>query len=438
MNARNKKARKDNGPPNLDLFYLYSGDLSERLLSYATRSDLCKLDAVSKGFSELTAAQWKIITHERFGMRSGKYGWRVGLAFLRRPVYIWFQRDLDDYSETVVAAHNSIVALSIERYPELHVYDAKTFNLIEKRGEEGRGRDITVAGTPGNEFFVSHGANCIEFSCRGHDFAERQRFSFHREDRIPAIGNETHVIFVAGNMLHLNKLSTLPSEAKCVAMRLSVLLGRDPVLIPGERFDNSISWSSDQLTEFVVCHCPDEFCEVSVWTLDADANQITRTQTLELNFFITEIALSDGYIIGGSSARKICVWDRETGVFLHELCDVPYEMLSRYQLECAGPLRMSCHGHILITTSYIGCAICVWNIKTGELLERWNDASENGFISMISENGPDVTSMAYWKEQNGFICGIDGYLHMWSFPINQDQYDRARAIFNAEEEADEE
>jgi hypothetical protein len=61
------------------------------MFSYATASDLCNLDSVNRQFNELTteaaAAQWKILTYERFGMRNGKDDWKLGVSFLREPIF---------------------------------------------------------------------------------------------------------------------------------------------------------------------------------------------------------------------------------------------------------------------------------------------------------------------------------------------------------------
>ena len=102
------------------------------------------------------------------------------------------------------------------------------------------------------------------------------------------------------------------------------------------------------------------------------------------------------------------------------LCDVD-EVHELEEIDMRYPVRMSCHGHVLVSTSHLGCALCVWNVKTGQLLRRYNDAESAGHVNMLP------TSMAYLKDLNGYICMV-GFLNIWTFPTNQSQKDMAKMI----------
>ena len=85
---------------------------------------------------------------------------------------------------------------------------------------------------------------------------------------------------------------------------------------------------------------------------------------------------------------------------------------------------MSIHGRILVTTSHIGCAICIWDMKKGQLLKRheynWEDE--------------EPTAMVYLKHMNGYLCSIGfpttGCLKTWSFPTNQMQSEKAVSVLH--------
>ena len=82
------------------------------------------------------------------------------------------------------------------------------------------------------------------------------------------------------------------------------------------------------------------------------------------------------------------------------------------------PLSFSCHGNILVSTSRIGWAVCIWDMKTGELLKR----------HMLPDGTSDVTDMVHLKKLNAFICMNAGYESMLAFPANQRQYEMATSI----------
>ena len=111
------------------------------------------------------------------------------------------------------------------------------------------------------------------------------------------------------------------------------------------------------------------------------------------------------------------------------LCDIDNGHQSRYEEEeFVWPLSLSCHGRILVSTSHVGCAICVWDMKTGELLKRHDEANEQGVVEMLPDKMfSDVTDMVYLERLNAFIC-MGEYQNMWIFPTNQEQSDAATLI----------
>ena len=73
------------------------------------------------------------------------------------------------------------------------------------------------------------------------------------------------------------------------------------------------------------------------------------------------------------------------------------------------PIFFSCHGHILVSTSFVGCAICIWDMKTGELLKRYNNAEEERYTNLLPD-GNDATDMTYLESLNAFLCIVTTYL----------------------------
>jgi len=195
-----------------------------------------------------------------------------------------------------------------------------------------------------------------------------------------------------------------------------------------------LTWGPDK-THFIVGY-PHKIC---VLKLDASKNEISLVKTITVpNWEVTNVALAEDYIVASSKDKKVHIWNRSTGdkmVYgLHSgtardaLCDVGVDDELRQNELFAHPLHFSCHGHILVSTSHIGCAICVWDMKTGELLKRHNEANEEDGVKMLTEGGRDVTDMVHLKKLNAFICTGE-YENMWAFPANRRQYDMAASIW---------
>lgn len=364
--------------------------------------------------------------------------------------------DTANYMGTAnITAHNSLIAVVVDEEVNMDIdddeprgidiYDAQNLNLIETKEQSGWG--VTLAGPPGEETFITNNANLIEISHPADDDddmddAERQLFRFPNSsaDGIPSIGSETHVLFLAGNLLNLNKLPNAANEDLILCQ--SALLGREH-RNDDEGFRNLIAWGQCR-SEFVVYHAVGDVMsdvydesEISIWTVDVENDRMVQTQTISIHINLSAISLTDDYVIGACVRRKIHVWNRTTGSKMwyngvDSLCDVrEWQLLD--EDEFLYGLQMSCHGHILVTTSHLGCALCIWNIRTGELLRKWDDALEQNCVELLPD-GMDVSSMTYWKHLNGFIC-VCGYLNAWCFPKNQSQRDAAEAIFRDFQEA---
>lgn len=418
------------------------------MFSFASGSDLCAFETVNKRFNKLAVAAWSRVTYTRFGIRDGKEGWKLGVSFLRKPIFINLSTETNNqFGSPQVAAHNSLIAI-VTNFEEdiwtgqdvrqgINVYDA--INLSHVGSLDGSGWDITIAGPPGREVFITNTDDRLVLSYSVNDdehdmsntFDEVQKFPSSSIDGITVIASETHVIFVTGNFINVNRIST-SQHHECCALSQSILL-EEGKQFTSDQYSNTIAWGPDQSTEFAVYYSSPEKNELSNWSVDTETDQISRTNTIQVDtdLELNQVALSSDYIIGASIDKKIHVWERFSGEKKHSfLCDV----IDGLDADDVGhPLRMSCHGNILIATSHLGCALCVWDIEKGELLRKCYESFEERFASMLPD-GMDATGMAYCKQQNGYICahGHNQYLNIWLFPTNQEQYDQAIKIRNRE------
>jgi len=103
-------------PQQLDLLSLYQSDIGHKILSYASGTDLCSIDVLSKQFQGLTTDRWKVVTEERFGMNDGKEGWKFGTALLRPPVFMHLAGDvIEDSGSPRIALNESLLKYQMKQ-----------------------------------------------------------------------------------------------------------------------------------------------------------------------------------------------------------------------------------------------------------------------------------------------------------------------------------
>ena len=194
-----------------------------------------------------------------------------------------------------------------------------------------------------------------------------------------------------------------------------------------------IVWGPDH-SHFVVSY-PHRIC---VWKFEKEANSITLSKAVTVNQFeVRNVALANHYIVASDAENRIHIWNRNTGEKMKyrqpEGWDLPFLYDSAEEdgpIDDIYPVSLSCHGKILVSTSRVACAICVWNMKTGELLKKHNDAEDERYDGHFDEKF--IPDMAYLKQLNAFVCTGE-YMRVWSFPTNEQQFRAASSKRWAEE-----
>jgi len=445
-------------PKSFDLLRLYQSDIGDRILSYASGHDLCTLDILNKQFNTLTTEQWKVVTKERFGMNNGKEGWKVGTSFLRPPVFTHNLADCDEpepddgRSPRIDTSDNIVVHTSSNFRGEnnIRLMDAFTLKDIPHRISNPEFVDkVSICGRAGSEIVVASTYSIIEAEAVHWNYEEDGDFyssippmqdwqyTGNSNNGIETIGCETHLITAHDGMIRLYEVvKEAPFEAGIQELftprhEMRVDEGAEDV---AEDEEMKLAWGPDK-THFIV-GCTNKIC---VLKLDAAKNEISLVKTIDVpNWEVFNVALAEDYIVASSTDKNVHIWNRSTGdkmVYVLQggttreaLCDVGVDdELSQNELPFS-PLHFSCHGRILVSTSHIGCAVCIWDMKTGELLKRHNEAKTQGGVKMLNEEGgKDVTDMVHLKKLNAFICTGE-YENMWAFPTNRRQYDIATSI----------
>ena len=141
-----------------------------------------------------------------------------------------------------------------------------------------------------------------------------------------------------------------------------------------------------------------------------------------MDWRIYNVALADdncihvwNRITGDKMVYKWRVGTRNSGT-RNALADVHLD--ESEELDIGQPLHFSVQGNILFSTSrkvstssFFSCAICIWDMKTGRLLKRYD---EDGWVD---DGSMDTSDMVYLKHLNGLACIADDMsMNVWSFP----------------------
>mmetsp|Transcript_12752 Transcript_12752/g.25574 ORF Transcript_12752/g.25574 Transcript_12752/m.25574 type:complete len:481 (+) Transcript_12752:175-1617(+) len=434
----------------IGLYDLYAGDLSEKMLSYASIDDLCKFDILSKKFQALAESRWKELVYEETGMKNGKADWVKHKSFLSEPISVELVDEADyGYGTTFagtprVTTNGSIVVMTTDdtsdnleerTYPSsesevICVRDGYSLNFSRLVSSPIRSWMLAICGRIGSEIIIA--SNCIQVAAiRGNDTQIISREGLPQPGNgFPLLGCETHLIICIDNCLKLYRVETDTAAEELLSFKQSVVATRQNGPQPQDVFDVpiSISWGSDK-SSFVYCHDT----EISIWSLDVANDTLDKVKFIDVagddeDIQIDNVALGDDYIIGSSTDRDIHVWDRYTGEKLpNVLCDIEEEDDRLSPDDIIRELHLWCHGHILISSSHLGNKLCIWNVKSGVLLK------EHSLELDELPDGNDLTDLAFLPHLNGFLLVTSHLTTFIAFPTNKRQESMAKSMKRREE-----
>jgi len=426
----------DDDPP-LDLLSLYQSDIGDRILSYASSVDLCTLDKLSKQFKILTTNQWKVVTKERFGMNNGKDGWRVGISFLRPPLLANMSDENIYRKRGKRVATNESYVMTVGHYIRgIEVFDTSELRYIQNLTTSiGHNWTITICGRIGSEIIVTSNG---EYVCaqRGN---EVQRWSHNTQalNGLKSIGCETHLIIPYDDRIQIyevnHEVGLGNSSTELLSLRKDIRVEEGRRKLNGRREVN-VAWGPPpDKTHFIIGY-PHQIC---VWKFDAATHSISLMNTITVNEFeVRGVALAEDYIaasvIGNYyTGRKAHIWNRKTG---EKMVYADEDSLYEDHLSIYRPC-LFCYGHILVSTSKRKSILCVWNMKTGRLIQRYDILPRDEYGRPQSVENSDAV---YLDHFNAFLCltsslGLtDEMIVLVSFPSNKRQSDMATTIIRRE------
>jgi WD40 repeat protein len=380
-----------------------------------------------------------VLTFQKFGLTNGKQGWKVGVSFLKRPILFELEDSGDFgfgscYAGSAQIATNQSILVTVSddidsadwdrNFPleenGMGLRDAYSLNYFRTVSSPIVNWNVAICGKPGSEVIVT--SNALQIAARrgnevqqlslegiDPDFNAGTSTTYDGGHGIPLLGCETHLILTAFGKIYLFQTG---QEKNLLSLQqsLSVDLESDRIGNP-----ENICWSPDN------CHFAFSYKEsncISVWKLDTAAGEMEPVQRVqvEATLCVKTVALAESFVVASCNEKKLHVFDRKGGQKVHTLCDVNcFQQLDADEL--VYPLALVTMGDLLITSSHIGNALCIWNLKTGQLLKRHNDALAQRMTDELPD-GTDVTDMVYLKRLNAFAT-MNWSTVVRGFPTNE-------------------
>jgi len=323
--------------------------------------------------------------------------------------------DRESYAGTSsIAANESIIVTITDTHEEMEIIDASTLDYIRTSHSPFNNWDVNICGKVGSEIIVTSNLNMM-CAKRGNELQRWQYRENHLHTAgISSIGCKTHLIVTYDGMIYIYEVNQEGQDDSTELLSL-----KKEIKVEEGRGDSagaiisSIAWGPGN-THFIVGY-PHQIC---VWKFEAANNEISLTKTIKTEWELTNVALAEDYIVASSEYRNVHIWNRSTGdkMAYDYLYDV--EPDEEEDDEYLLPLCLTCLGHILVSTSHAGCALCIWDMRTGELLKRHEQLD-----GMLPEH------MVYLQGMNSFLCmGEYKYTDAWAFPTNKSQYDKVISV----------
>mmetsp|Transcript_19369 Transcript_19369/g.55755 ORF Transcript_19369/g.55755 Transcript_19369/m.55755 type:complete len:483 (+) Transcript_19369:88-1536(+) len=443
-----KKARCADDPPLLSqspagmFFFLYEDDLAGLMFKFASINCLCKLDAACKRSWRLTPNQWADRTMNRFGMSGGKGDWIRANRLLRKPIFTplhdegdFGYGDMFSGSPDVASNGNLVVAVTDDgdeasawdrTFPgerdAIAFRDASSLNFMKLLSSPISNWKVAICGRTGSEIIVT--SDAIRIAARRGNDVQVMGFDPAMRDGngLPLLGCETHLLSLVGNRIKLFQVGPGTSNDLLILCQDVCVVGENT---PVENSSSGFAWDNDK-THFVFA-CPQSE-QLQIWRLDAAESKVSCVQTINVtgHLSINNVSIAGDFVAASCQMKKLHIWDRKSGTKMHTLCDVSKDE-ELEEDEAIHPLGMKTYGgSILVSTSHLGNALCIWNMKSGRLLKKHHDAQFQGQTDLLPD-GIDVTGMTYVDTLNAFVC-MTGYMTVWAFPITERQVDMMKSI----------
>ena len=320
----------------------------------------------------------------------------------------------------------------------IRIRDASTLQILANmEGSQGH-KAVDVFGPAGNEVIVEYLDNGLKAyrNCKlvweyhwhsgstftiGGEHWPPPRLFLIPTDQWCLLPSETALLVVRDQLLHLFLIDA--SSNFIPYMATTVALG--PVDSP------TLNWVKEGFT-FVLHVRPGE---VTFWKIDHERRSVTNVRTMRLSvtkgFSFVYTGAKHFVAAGAPDDDAIYVFDCK-GNLQHRLVEDIAKPRADYRWSPMNACLVQ--GCLLVSNSLMGAALCVWNLRTGQLVCRFEQSMNQGHSFRPGENFTDGTWVHCLDQLPSFdfpfflMADNDGSLFSWGFPASDSQRRRIVAL----------
>jgi hypothetical protein len=428
------------GEPILTNWTSLPDECQREIVDFAGRpNELCALDQTNSSFERLTEDVWSRLAMDRFGIQKeyGKLAWRQGIALTKPKKYEVFElHEPPEYEylyggSPVMAANESILVIGSDCYSDdlfvseisehcpITFRDAKSLNFMRLRPSLLDPWIVCVCGPVGaevvafadqNQLVAQQGSRSVRVDLAAILSDEPATGPDVYRCGIKLLGSETHLIALYKRFIVLFR----PDSERLLTYVLKIPLfavatpTREPILC----------WAClDEPNTFALSLLHGK---INVWEILPDAHQVQHVTDIVDESICKPfdgLAVSKRFVVGSpGETKRIRIYDKKIGCMLHDLCDVTDEEEMYAADAMIYGIQMEAIGDLLVSSSYKGCALCVWQMRTGSLLCRYEDSFKLN-ISEAMPDGVDIASMVQLRGwgHSAFVT-FDCSIKVWAFP----------------------
>jgi len=379
----------------------------------------------------------------------GKFEWRRAMGFMKDPI-LYQLEDNEDFGageepggSLKVVTNQNVIAYATDddsnvnwngSTHSIYLRSARTLNFIEALESGHNCWNITICGKQGCEIYViSNPAYLSAVRCQENMILTN--YQQRNGNASPILGCNSHLIVLAETSFELYKVN-VGQEGQLLEYRQSISIS-DRIGDERLHIDTQLNLEWSPCGQYFAVYHPN-ILKIYLWKFDREEESLEPVKQYPTDAIqgIRGILITESFLVLSLKRKCFCVLDRKNGEIIHSsLTDKPNSSLTEeeeddYDEFDIYPLTMKLlSGDLIVTSSYQGHALCIWNLRNGELLKRHAHAfgSATHFSDEIQEDGVDVTSIIYDQDINTIICACYG-LYAWSFPIDPTMNDRVISI----------
>ena len=432
-------------------------------------------ERVSRSFRQASqdTKQWGRLANKRFGVSQSmdKDGWRLGIALMKDPISFQFE-DHGDFgaghefiagspslglSSSVVAVSSDDMDMSRDfettpSFPQeghngIILRDVQTLNYIRTLSSPICNWGVVFCGKEGCEIMLTWNGHRL-CARRGQqiEMVNVRTFLPEEESEIDCtfpgtdyvLGCESYVVTVMFGKVFLFEVD-LPDGA-LIRFKESAPIYEEPCEEPLTITPQCLSRSEEDTSTFVFAE-PNQN-NICIWKLNVEEGNVQAQSCFDVAPILIQdgamgirtTALSENFVAGASKDKKLHVWNRHSGLLVHQdLRDVEIdedEWDEDYLLSLfIYPLVLQVvSGDLLVSSSTMGSHLCVWNLRSGSLLARH---SPSRTVDDPPE-GSDMSSLVQLPTLKYVFLSAANGLDVWGFPTEDISRKRIESIARRE------